>query len=88
MIYCTGTITTDQGVYIDPIINIYYLSYNETQGIFVYPQIVDPADNCPIDQLSGFVISNPDAETIGRDGITGVALMVLSNDYPNCNFSL
>lgn len=49
MIKCIGTIDTPNGVYTNPDLNIYFLSYSKEYGILAFPQIM--ADGSPVDQL-------------------------------------
>jgi hypothetical protein len=85
MIQCIGTIQTDNGTYIDPMINVYFLSYSEKFGVMAIPQIVD-MDGGPIDQLDAMKIDPPSATTTNRIEITNLTIMFLSNLYPNNQF--
>lgn len=85
MIQCIGTIKTDNGTYIDPRINPYFLSYSEDFGVLAFPQIVDN-DNGMIDQLTGFKIDPPSATTIDRNEIQNLMVMFLQNEYQQNDF--
>lgn len=91
MIYCQGTIITPLGtVYTDPIINTYFLSYNEESGIFAFPQIVDsnlyPETISIVEQIEQILIPAPECNAMDREEITEIALMMLQNQFPNCKF--
>ena len=90
MISVIGTIIAPNGVsYIDPLINIYFLSYNPILPILAIPQIVDvnvyPESISPIDQLDLISIDDVNAN---RNQITNIVLMTLKNTYTNCEFSI
>jgi len=85
MIKCTGTIETPQGVYINPDINIYYLSYSKPFGVLAFPQILVEAS--PVDQLTPVIINGPTSNQINRVDIENAVLIFLQNDYPLNQFS-
>lgn len=90
MISVIGTILAPSGIsYIDPLINVYFLSYNPVSDIFAIPQILDDVSYSdsisPIDQLDIVSITDRNAN---RDQITSIVLMVLENTYPNCTFEI
>lgn len=90
MISVIGTILAPSGIsYIDPLINVYFLSYNPQTDIFAVPQILDTATDpdsiTPIDQLNIVSIADRNAN---RDQITSIVLMVLENTYSNCKFQI
>lgn len=84
MIQCNGIIVTNQGTYIDPSLAIFYLSYNDTSGIFSFPQVLDDFGS-PVDQLPGIII--PDTSwNIDRNNIEEITKNFLEITYPNCEF--
>jgi len=85
MIKCIGTIETPAGVYVDPVINAYFLSYSAVFGILAIPQIMD--GTAPIDQLLPTQISGPGSETVNRVDVENAMIMYLSNEFPNCIFT-
>lgn len=91
MIYCQGTLETQLGnVYIDPVINVYYLSYNAESGTYAFPQIVDtnllPDVISIIEQIEQILIPAPGSNVIDRKQITEIVCVFLQNQYPNCQF--
>jgi len=85
MIKCTGTIETPQGVYINPDINIYYLSYSKSFGVLAFPQILVEAS--PVDQLTPVIINGNTSNQINRIDIENAVLIFLQNDYPLNQFT-
>lgn len=86
MIQCTGTIETPNGVYVNPVINAYFLSYNQVFGILAFPQIY--VGDYPIDQLTPLVINGPGSEEVNRIDVQNAMCLFLNNEYPNCIFEI
>jgi len=85
MIICTGTIETPNGVYTNPDINIYFLSYSKAFGVMAYPQIL--AEDSPVDQLTPLIIDGPNSDRINRVDIENAVLIFLQNEYPQNQFT-
>lgn len=90
MIFCIGELTVNGIGYIDPIINVYFLSYNQKSGIYSIPQIIDsnlyPDIISPIDELLPILIDAPGSNSLNREQITEIVCNFLINQYPECNF--
>lgn len=85
MIYCIGTLTApSELVYTDPVINVYYLSYNAESGIIAIPQIIQ--DDSITDQLLACNIPAPGGNIADREQITEILCTFLNNEYPECDF--
>lgn len=92
MIHCIGTLISPIGtLFVDPIINVYYLSYNPVSGIIAFPQIID-TDLYPdvisiIENLNGVnILEGQSTNGVDRVEITNIVLMALENEYPTCQF--
>lgn len=84
LIQTTGVLSVYGNNYIDPLINVYYVSYNSNIHIFAFPQLVD-VDLAPYEQLFMAIVDN--GATINRTDITNSMIMLLENTYPNCTFT-
>jgi len=84
LIQCRGTIEGNGLQYLDPIINVYYLSYSSEYPIYAFPQVIDNEGNI-IDQL--FMASVDNGPTIGRYDIENAIIMLLQLTYPGCTFT-
>lgn len=86
MIKCTGTIETPYGVYSNPDINVYYLSYTEKDGLVICPQIF--VDNFAVDQLSLIVFNPVDSYNMNRVDVEKATLNSLKENYPSNEFEI
>jgi hypothetical protein len=86
MIKCIGTIETPNGVYTNPDINIYFLSYSREFGIMAFPQIM--LDGAPVDQLTPVIFNGSQSDELNRIQIENNMCMYLENEYPECNFTI
>lgn len=85
MIYCIGTLTALSGLeYTDPVINVYYLSYNADSGVITIPQIL--VNDSIVDQLTAFNIPAPGGNLADREQITELLCSFLNNEYTECEF--
>jgi hypothetical protein len=84
IIQCRGTIEGNGLQYMDPLINVYYLSYNSVYPIYAFPQIIDNTGSI-LDQLFWAEIDN--GPTIGRADVENAVIMLLQQAYPNCTFT-
>lgn len=84
LIQCYGTIEGDGIQYMDPLINVYYLSYNSENPIYAFPQIIDNTGSI-LEQLFQCDIEN--GPTIGRFDVENAVIMLLEQAYPTCTFT-
>lgn len=81
-----GVINCDGVDFIDPYIDIYYLSYNGVAPIYAFPQIVTLQQNV-LAQL--FMVSiDADPMQTNRELILNIIIGVLENTYPLCKFTI
>lgn len=86
IIQTEGIINSDGVDFIDPFIDVYYLSYNGVAPIYAFPQIVTLQQNV-LAQL--FMISiDADPMITNREFILEVTIGVLKNTYPFCKFTI
>lgn len=84
LIQCRGVINCNGFNYMDPLINVYYLSYNSTGAILAFPQLVNNELQV-FDQLFMALIDN--GPTINRNDITNSIIMLLEQEYSGCTFT-
>jgi hypothetical protein len=84
LIQCRGTINCNGLNYLDPLINVYYLSYNSVGPILAFPQVVNNEMQV-LDQLFMAIIGN--SSTVNRNDITNSILMLLESEYSGCTFT-
>jgi hypothetical protein len=85
LIQCRGTINCNGLNYLDPLINVYYLSYNSVGPILAFPQLVNNELQV-FDQLFMALIDN--GPTVSRYDVTNSILMLLEQEYTQCTFTL
>ena len=84
LIQCTGTINCDGLNYLDPLINVYYLSYNSSTPIYAFPQIVDA--NLSV-QCQLFMGEVGPGSNLTRIDVENAIIMLLESTYTNCTFT-
>lgn len=86
LIQTEGSLVIDGATYVDPWIDVYYLSYNGVAPIYAFPQIVTPQQGVLAQLLMIQIDTN--AMTITRQDILNLTISELSVLFPHCIFNL
>lgn len=86
LIQTEGSLIIDGTTYVDPYIDIYYLSYNGVAPIYAFPQIVTSTQGVLAQLLMLQFNNNPMTTT--REDLLNLTIGELSILFPHCIFKL